>query len=357
MRLVRKISVLIATLLGVGLLVVSCGQKPAATSTQSGQAQQTQAATPASHKKEVYVWACQDNSLPLFVHHDYIGLALAAKQLGITVEKVGPQNVDLPAFIADIEAEIAKKPAGMLVVGWDPSEAVAINKAMAAGIPVVTDDADVPNSKRLAFVGTNWYDLGVKQAEEVAPYLKGKTGEAAMFGIAAADNNAQAKAGYIATLKKLDPQIHVIPNIYDSQSNPSVVASTAANLIRSTPDLIAMAGFDSTTGPGIATAIKEAGKIGKIYGTCVDADPQQLQGVKEGALVAAVGQKREFFTYYGLKLLYDYNHPVIHFTGNDKKYGISDIPTQITTGFIVATKANVDALMKAAQATASAKSK
>lgn len=300
-----------------------------------------------AQSKEVYMWACQYQSLPLFVNNDYYGLDAAAKELGVTVEKIGPQKIDLPAFIAAIEQAIGKKPAGMMVVGWDPSLAVAIDKAMAAGIPVVTVDADVPDSDRIAFVGTDWYDLGVEQAKAVAPFLKGKTGKAAMMGFPAADNNILAKNGYTDTLKKLAPGISVIPQIYESGSNPTQVASTVSNLIRSTPDLLAVCGFDSTTGPGIATAIKESGKIGKIFGTCVDAENEHLLGVKSGALVAAVGQKRHFFTYYGVKMLYDIVHTPIKFTDNDKKYKISKIPTKVVTGFIVATKDNVDALIAA----------
>ena len=111
-----------------------------------------------------------------------------------------------------------------------------------------------------------------------------------------------------------------------------------------------MAGTDSTTGPGIATAIRETGKIGKIGGTCVDAEAEHLQGVKEGSLIAAVGQKRQFFTYYGVKMLYDYNHTPVKFTPNDKANHITPIPTKISTGFIVATKDNVDALIESAKA-------
>jgi len=304
-----------------------------------------------SQKKEVYVWACQYNSLPLFVNNDYIGMDLAAKELGVTVERIGPQKVDLPAFIAAIEQEIVKKPAGMMVVGWDPSLGVAIDKAIAAGIPVVTVDADVPYSNRMAFIGTDWYELGVQQARAVAPYLKGKKGKAVMIGIAAADNTILAKAGYIDTLKVLAPGITVNPDVYDTAGGSGVGgAATITNVIRSTPDLLAVAGFDSTTGPAIATAIKETGKVGKIYGTCVDAEKEHLQGVKDGALVAAVGQKRHFFTYYGVKILYDYNHSPVHFTSDDKKYHILDIPSKVSTGFIVATKDNVDALLAAAAA-------
>jgi ABC-type sugar transport system substrate-binding protein len=300
--------------------------------------------------KETYLWACQYQSLPLFVNNDYYGLDAAAKELNVNVEKIGPQKIDLPAFIAAIEQAIVKRPAGMMVVGWDPSLGVAIDKAIDAGIPVITVDADVPNSKRLAFVGTDWYQLGAEQAKAVAPFLKGKTGKAAIIGIAAADNTVLAKAGYIDTLKKLAPGVTVMPNVFDSQNNASQVAATISNLIRSTPDLVAVAGTDSTTGPGIATAIRETGKIGKIGGTCVDAEAEHLQGVKEGSLIAAVGQKRQFFTYYGVKTLYDYNHSPIKFTDNDKKNKITNIPSKVVTGFIVATKDNVDALIAAAAA-------
>ena len=36
-----------------------------------------------------------------------------------------------------------------------------------ARIPVVCVDADVPASKRMAFIGTDWFDLGVRQAEAI----------------------------------------------------------------------------------------------------------------------------------------------------------------------------------------------
>ncbi len=297
---------------------------------------------------EVYTWACQYNSLPLFVNNDYIGMDLIAEQLGVEVRKIGPQEVDLPAFIAAIEQEIAQKPDGMMVVGWDASLATAIDKAVAAGIPVVTVDADVPDSDRLCFIGTDWYQLGVEQAKAVAPYLEGKTGNAICIGVPGGDNNQQALRGYTDTMTKLNPNITVEQKVYDSGSNAQTVASVVANLIQSDASLLAVAGFDSSAGPGIALAIKEAGKIGAIFGTCVDAEAEHLQGVKEGSLVAAVGQKRHFFTYYGVRMLFDYNHNNIKFTKDDVGAGISNIPTYISTGFIVATPSNVDLLIEAA---------
>ncbi len=343
----RRIFTVLALVVALLMVLGACSAKPAASepSDNGAAAAPTQAA---SGEKEVYSWCCQYNSLPLFVNNDYIGMDLIAEQLGVEVRKVGPQEVDLPAFQAAIEQEIAKKPDGMMVVGWDASLATGIDKAMDAGIPVVTVDADVPDSKRLCFIGTDWYQLGVSQAKAVAPYLEGKTGNAVCIGLPGGDNNKQALDGYIATLAVLAPGITVEPKVYDSGSNAQQVAETIANLIQSDSSLIAVAGFDSSGGPGIAQAIKEASKVGSIFGTCVDAEPEHLQGVKDGALVAAVGQKRHFFTYYGVRMLYDYNHNGIQFTKDDKSAGISPIPANISTGFIVATPDNVDLLIETA---------
>ncbi len=344
----RRIFTVLALVVALLMVLGACSSKPATTDPADNGSAAAATQQAASGEKEVYSWCCQYNSLPLFVNNDYIGMDLIAEQLGVEVRKVGPQEVDLPAFQAAIEQEIAKKPDGMMVVGWDASLATGIDKAMDAGIPVVTVDADVPDSKRLCFIGTDWYELGVSQAKAVAPYLEGKTGNAVCIGLPGGDNNKQALDGYIATLAVLAPGITVEPKVYDSGSNAQQVAETIANLIQSDSSLIAVAGFDSSGGPGISQAIKEAGKVGQIFGTCVDAEPEHLQGVKDGALVAAVGQKRHFFTYYGVRMLYDYNHNGIQFTKDDKSAGISPIPAKISTGFIVATPDNVDLLIETA---------
>lgn len=345
----KKVLTVLALLLVVLFVFAACAPKAAAPEAPAADAAKT-AAPAADGKKEVYVWACQFNSLPLFVNNDYIGMDLIAAELNVEVKKIGPQEIDLPAFIAAIEQEIPKKPDGMMVVGWDASLATAIDKAMDAGIPVVTVDADVPKSKRLCFVGTDWYMLGVNQAKAVAPYIKDMTGKAVLMGIPGADNNMAALSGYTTTLKELAPNITVEQQVYASNSNAQKVAETVGNLIKSDETIIAVGGFDSATGPGIAQAIKEANKVGKVFGTCVDAAPEHLQGVKDKALVAAVGQKRHFFTYYGVKMLYDYNHNKIAFTKDDKAAGISPIPSMISTGFIVATPDNVELLLEAAGA-------
>ena len=49
-----------------------------------------------------------------------------------------------------------------------------INKAMAAGIPVITIDSDAPDSQRLYFIGTNNLEAGRFGGEFVTAQLNGK---------------------------------------------------------------------------------------------------------------------------------------------------------------------------------------
>jgi len=70
----------------------------------------------------------------------------------------------------------------MMVVAWDPSAVVApINKAIESGIPVVCVDTDAPDSQRLSFIGTNWFDLAGAKAQAMVKALGERQGKVAML--------------------------------------------------------------------------------------------------------------------------------------------------------------------------------
>jgi len=301
-----------------------------------------EARTPVSTDEE-YVWISANANLPLFVAHDHPALQQAARELGVKATIAGPNTIDIPGLVATIEQTTARRPAGIMVVGWDPSALVpAINAAIEAGIPVVCVDADVPMSKRLSFIGTDWREIGIKQAEAMLKALNGRKGKIAMLGLIEQYIDQQAISGFrniasTAGLSVMEPQ--------QDKGNQSEAARVAADLLQANPDLVGIAGFDSESGAGIGLAIKESGKVGKVLGTCVDSEPQQLRFIKEGVLTASVGQKRALFTYQGLRALFDVVHNSLHFTSNDLKAGISPIPVYYNTGTFTVDKSNVDVVL------------
>jgi ABC-type sugar transport system substrate-binding protein len=232
-----------------------------------------------------------------------------------------------------------------MVVGWDPSALVPpINAAIAAGIPVVCVDADVPASRRLSFIGTDWFEIGVRQADAMVKALGGRKGKVALLGLIEQEIDQKAFAGFRSVAEKagltcLNPQ--------QDKGNTAEATRVAAGIIQGVTDLVAMAGFDSESGPGMAQAIKEAGKAGKIVATCVEAEEPHLRFLKEGVLAACVGQKRELFTYMGVQALYQVKHAKIRFTNNDKAAGVTPIPTTYNTGTYTVTRETVDYFLKA----------
>jgi ABC-type sugar transport system substrate-binding protein len=228
----------------------------------------------------------------------------------------------------------------MMVVGWDPSALVpAINGAMEAGVPVVCVDADVPASKRLAFIGTDWYEIGTRQGEAMVRALGGRRGKVAMLGLIEQSIDQQAFAGFRvvaerAGLTVMEPQ--------QDKGNQAEAARVAGALLQAHADLVGMAGFDSESGPGMGQAIREAGKAGRLAATCVEAEPQHLALLKEGVLTACIGQKRELFTYCGVRALYDYVHATLRLTADDRRAGVTPIPVNYNTGTYTVTRDNVD---------------
>jgi len=321
----------------VGALA-GCEERPTNTGAPVSSSSGSGSRTP--RPNEEYVWLSANANLPLFTVHDHPALRLVGQELGVKVSIAGPSSVDIPGLVAAVEQTTARKPAGMMVVGWDPSALVpSINAAIEAGIPVICVDADVPSSKRLSFVGTDWYELGVRQAEAMVQALGGRKGKVALLGLIEQEIDQKGFAGFRSVAEKaglvcMDPQ--------QDKGNTAEATRVAAGIIQGTSDLVGMAGFDSESGPGMAQAIKEARKTGQILATCVEAEEPHLRFLKEGVLTACVGQKRELFTYLGVKSLFDLNHSPLKFSKNDKAAGVSPIASNYNTGTYTVNQANVN---------------
>ncbi|HEY4336008.1 MAG TPA: substrate-binding domain-containing protein [Puia sp.] len=292
---------------------------------------------------EEYVLVTTGVTMPLYVNHDLAAFRRWGKERNVTVSVIGLKDLDISAQINTIEQAILSRPSGLLINGSDPALAQVINKAVDEGIPTVTYDSDVPNCRRNAFIGSDWYQIGQTQGEAMAKLLNGR-GKVAYMGIVGLPIMEKGFQGLLDALKKY-PGIQVIGK-YDDKGNVEEAARIASDLIAANPDLGGLCGFDSNSGPGIGVAIGEAGKAGKVMATTVDWEPRHLQLVKEGIIQLLVGQKRELFTWYGAQFLYDQVHATVQLSRDDGKAGVSSIPYSINTGSILITKENIDQFLK-----------
>ncbi|MCY7359149.1 MAG: substrate-binding domain-containing protein [Rudanella sp.] len=293
----------------------------------------------ASGAEEEYVMVTTAVTMPMYVNHDQATFKRWGKAHNVRVSILGPAEWDVPAQINTIEEVIGTRPSGLLINGTDPAIGPVINKAVAAGIPTVVYDSDIPNSRRDAFLGTDWYEIGRMQGEEMAHLLGGK-GKIAYMGILGLTNMETGFRGLLDVLKKY-PGIEVVGK-FDDKANVEEAARITADLLSAHPDLAGLCGFDSNSGPGIALAVKEARRAGKVKITTVDWEPEHLQLVREGVIQMLAGQKRELFTWYGAQFLYDRVHQTNRLSASDRQAGITNIPTSVNTGLLRITKENVN---------------
>jgi len=285
-----------------------------------------------AEKKDVsadeYVNVLALSSLPMFAENDHAGLFAFEKEYGVKVTVAGPTEWDMDAHARTIEEVAARKPAGILVHGFSPALKGAIDKAMDAGVPVVCVDGDVPDSKRMSFIGTDWYQVGVVHAHEMARLTGGKGKVAAMMVIGI-DIYEYCAQGYKDGLANY-PGMELI-GVFNDETDPAVAARLTNELVSAHPDLAGISNFDATT-PGVGAAIKELGVAGKVKVTGMNVDPPQIKYLEEGVIQVLVGQKRALFGYYGAKMLYDYNHSPVNITPNDAGVGVTNIPPRVDTG-------------------------
>ena len=194
-----------------------------------------------------------------------------------------------------------------MVGGWDPSLTESVKKCLEQGVPTVVDDGDLPDSGRLAYIGTNWTQVGVAQAKKMMEMLP-NGGKLAMMSIINAGNMREAVAGFKAYIEANGGGKYTIVSNEDDGGDAQKAAQVTAAILAANPDIAGIAGFDSESGAGIVTALREAGKNpGDIKVTAMEQTPDFFKTAKEGWVDGIVVQNRELFIYYAVKILHDYN--------------------------------------------------
>jgi len=282
---------------------------------------------------QLYVEVSALNSLEYFYDHKE-GMRLVGEDLGVRTEYTGPADYDMNAVAAAIDQAIAKKAAGIVIVGWEESLNGAIKKAVDAGIPVVTCDADLPTSARVAFVGTSNFTAGQDLAKWWIKKLGGK-GKIALVGMPTLSNIRDRIDGMksVFATSKIE-----IVTIGDSKTDAVGAAGTATAILQKYPDLDGMIGVDSHSGLGIGTAVREAGKAGKIVVTGWDRDNSLLELIDKGVVQGTVVQRTALMPYYSVMILFQMYNSKVALTSNDRAAKILNIPGFVDTGIMIVEK-------------------
>jgi ribose transport system substrate-binding protein len=260
--------------------------------------------------------------------------------MGVRTEYVGPAEYDMPAMISAFELTLAKENLmGIVVVGFEPALEPSINKAIAAGIPVVTVDADLPQSNRLAFVGTGNVKAGYTGGTKLAELVGGK-GKVALLTKPGQSNLEERIRGYKAALSQYK-DIRLV-QVVDTQSNPVVAAQVAATVLQRHPDLAGLGCVEAAGGTGAATAVREAGLVGKVKIVSMDRGNEVLQLIKDDVISATVAQQTALMPFYAVRMMHDLVNLNIPISSDNAAAGVGGVPSYVDTGVILIDKSNCE---------------
>src|SRR5437016_10767008 len=125
-------------------------------------------AKPYHEETERYVFVATNINLPYWKEAE-AGFLDAARTLGVKGELTGPTTYDPHGEVGMFRKIVEQNPAGICLSAARPEIFQAdIDKAVAAGIPVICVDADVPNSKRLLYIGTDNVRAGRESVRRMA---------------------------------------------------------------------------------------------------------------------------------------------------------------------------------------------
>jgi len=298
---------------------------------------------PVHQTTEKYYLVCANPKIPYWQEAG-AGFLAAARELGVQAEVVGPETYDAQAEREELRRVMAKKPAGLLVSAGNAELLTPeINAAVEAGTPVVTVDADAPQSKRLFFVGTNNYEAGQIGGRLLIKLLNGK-GTVVFFTIAGQKNLEDRLDGYRAALEAA-PGIRVAA-VQDMKGNSSLAFDLAKEYVdkKNLPD--AFVALESLSGAEIADVLDRARIEGKVI-VAMDAAQNTLEWIEKGRIAATIAQKPYTMGYYGLKALADVvlrKPPSL--TADFRNDPRSPLPVFIDTGVLLVDRNNVSQLRK-----------
>jgi len=226
------------------------------------------------------------------------GCLKRAKELG-NVECIykGPIEHEPATQAQIIQDFITQKVDGLAISVADvASMTKSIEAATAAGIPVITFDADAPGSKRIAYIGTNNKDFGLALGKQLLQ-LRPAGGKYAMVSGGPGAKNLAERVDGVREALKGSKWVEVSGSPTFCNDDSALAVQQMTDLRTATPDLAAIVpvgGWPMFAPEGYKAFVNKNKKdidAGKFTLVVADTLKMQLELLRDGYSNALTGQR------------------------------------------------------------------
>lgn len=232
----------------------------------------------------------------------------AAKKFGVQFKMSGPSTANSAEQLQIFESLVQQ---GYKAISISPLDPTSINSAIASarakGVVVTTSDADASKSERQVFVSqASDKALGYTVMDSLAKQM----GDKGKFGIVSGAPDTASLDSWTAFIqeraKTKYPNIQFVGGVRHA-TDSALALKEAQNLMTAFPDIKGIVGVPSTAVPGVAQAVQNAGKKGKVavigYGSPKTAGPFIKSGVMKETVLWDVPQLGYLTVWANLQLL------------------------------------------------------
>ncbi len=228
-----------------------------------------------------------------------------SKEHGVTVkiDWLTPPNEDGAVQSQRISEAVNSGANAILLSASDAGKVRgAVNEAVDRGVPVMTFDSDVPDSKRFSFYGGDDVKMGTQVMEELATQMGGKGKIAIIAGNQNAPNLQNRVKGVRETAAKY-PGITIVDAFYHAET-PQDAAAEVLRMKNAYPDVngIAMIGGWALFTRTLLTDLDPK----KIKIVSIDGLPAQLAYIESGLAPVLFAQPTYSWGYVSVKTIFDH---------------------------------------------------
>ena len=217
------------------------------------------------------------------------GCEAAEKELGnVEVDFRIPSSGGAAEQQTILDDLLAKGVDGIAVSPVDPANQTAFLNKVAEQTLLICHDSDAPDSKRVAYIGTDNFAAGTEAGKLIKEALP--DGGKIMVFVGATDaENAKQRFGGIK--KELEGSKVSVIDVRTDDTDLVRAQKNAEDTLVKYPDVACLVGLYNYNGPAILNAVRSAGKQGKVKIVCFDENDETLEGVASGDIYGTVVQQ------------------------------------------------------------------
>lgn len=312
------------------------------TSCQTSQGKPTAGSTASQARRKITIaWVPKALNNPVFEVGRAGAIQKAAElsasgPVDVEVMYVGPVASDAAEQVRVLDDVISRRVDAIAVSCDDPTACIdPINRAVDSGIPVMTWDADSPQSERFTFLGLDNIQAGREAARLLVDAMGTKGKVAILTGVPGASNLEVRIQGFKEGLSTY-PNIQIVATVV-TNDDINLGVQAVEQTMDAHPDLTGwyFAGMWPLFAERGSMPLWEDAALHRGMKTVAfDALPVELQFLRDGYLSALLDQKNWSWGYETIQMVYDY-------LINGKQF---DSFTNL--GYNVITRNNVDAMLK-----------